>query len=407
MPSPARGRGKKGAFDKRGMRMKRVIAAALLGATLAHAQLPVEEIGTVRTLSVPYPPHWLLVHDGAFFHMNDGRVVLLDADAATAPAQYKGAINNSFMGAFAVAPARGELLVAETFHSRGQRGERTDVLTVYDQRTLAPTGEVVLPGGKRFTGMPERHALQLIDDERLALVFNQSPATSVYVVDLAQRTLLGEVQTPGCALIYPTGRRGFSSLCADGAMLSHQLDAAGRAGAAQRSKPMWDVEADPLFEKPAIVDGIAYFPSFSGQVLPVDLRGDAASPGKPWSLLGADDKAEGWRPGGWQFIDTDRNGLMYVLFHPQGADGTHKNPGVEVRVYDPGKRRLVRRHKLEHPAISLALTRDANPLLVTTAIGAHEQMNLDVYDAADGRYLRTLDGFAQETPFVIHAVNEN
>ena len=35
----------------------------------------------VRTLPVPYPAHWLLVHDGAFFHMSDGKVVALDADA--------------------------------------------------------------------------------------------------------------------------------------------------------------------------------------------------------------------------------------------------------------------------------------------------------------------------------------
>jgi methylamine dehydrogenase heavy chain len=385
--------------------MRHLATAFLLSATLAHAQLPVEALGKVRTLPVPYPAHWVLVHDGAFFHMNDGRVVLLDADAGTGPAQYKGMLDNTFMGAFTVARARRELVMAESFYTRGHRGERTDVLTIHDQATLAPKGEVVLPGAKRYTGMPERYSLQLIDSERLALVFNQNPASSVTVVDLDARRVLGDIDTSGCALVFPTGKRGFSSLCGDGAFLSHQLDANGKSIATERSKPLWDVDADPLFEKPAIIDGIAYFPSFGGQVLPVDLRGAAARAGKPWSLLGKGDQAEGWRPGGWQFIDTDRSGHMHVLMHPQGGDGTHKNPGTEVRVYDPRKRTLLRRIALKHPAISLALTRDAEPLLVVTALDEHERMNMDVYSARDGSFLRTLAPFGQETPFVVYAVN--
>jgi methylamine dehydrogenase heavy chain len=382
--------------------MKKILVAALLGASLAHAQLPAEPIGIVRTLPVPYPAHWLLVHDGAFFHMSDGKVVVLDADATTQPEQYKGMINNAFMGAFTVAEQRRELLVAETFHTRGQRGERTDVLTIYDQATLAPEGEVVLPGGKRFTGMPERYALQTIDGDRLALVFNQNPATSVSVIDLEARTLLNTVEIPGCSLVYPTGKRGFTSLCADGALLSVQLDAAGKVTRETRGKPVWDVEADPLFEKPAIVDGIAHFTSFGGMMLPVDLRGDAAKAGKAWSLLDKSERAAGLRPGGWQLNGTDAAGRVYLIFHPQGGEGTHKNPGTEVRVYDVAKRRQVQRIELKNPAISIALTRDAEPLLATTSIDGHAAMNIDVYDAKSGAFRQTLHNFAQETPFVVY-----
>lgn len=385
--------------------MKKMLFTMLLGASLAHAQLPAEPMNVIRTLPVPYPAHWLLVHDGAFFHMSDGKVVVLDAEAATQPDQYKGMINNAFMGAFVVADKRRELLVAETFHTRGQRGERTDVLTVYDQATLAPKGEVVLPGGKRFTGMPERHALQLIDGERLALVFNQNPATSVSVVDLDSLALVNTIDIPGCALVYPTGARGFTSLCADGALLSIQLDAAGKLTKEHRSKPVWDVEADPLFEKPAIVGGIAYFPTFLGMMLPVDLRGDAAKAGTAWSLVSKADAAAGWRPGGWQFIDADASGHVYLIFHPQGADGTHKNPGTEVRVYDPAKQRELRRFALKNPAISLALTRDGAPILAATSIDGHAAMNVDIYDAKSGAFRHTLHNFAQETPFVIHTTS--
>lgn len=381
--------------------LRRLLTVVTLGAALAHAELPAEKMGTVLTLPVPYPPHWVFAHDGAFFHMNDGKVILLDADAATQPTQYKGMINNAFMGQFAVSRQRRELLVAETFYSRGQRGERTDVLTIYDQATLAPVGEVVLPGGRRFSGMPERHGLQLIDADRLALVFNLTPATSVSVVDLEQRKLLGQLDIPGCALIYPTGKRGFSSLCGDGAMLSTQLDAAGRVAAQTRLDPVWDVDADPLFEKPAIVDGIAYFPSFHGQVLPVDLRGDVARPGKPWSMLDDADRAAGWRPGGWQFLDTDAAGKMYLIFHSDGANGTHNAPGTEVWVFDPALGKRERRIALNTPAMSLMLTRDRQPLLITTTI----EMALDVYEAHSGKHLRTMTNFGQETPFVVYPVN--
>jgi len=363
--------------------------------------LPVDKVGVVRTLAVPYPPHWVFVHDGAFFHMNDGKVVLLDADAPTQPAQYKGMVNNSFMGQFAVSAKRRELYVAETFHSRGQRGERTDVLTIYDQSTLAPTGEVVLPGGRRFSGMPERHGLQLIDGDRLALVFNLNPATSVSVVDLQSRKFLGQIDIPGCALIYPTGARGFSSLCGDGAMLSTQLDANGQVSSQQRLPPVWDIDADPLFEKPAIVDGVAYFPSFHGKVLPVDLRGAVAKPGTPWPLLGKDDQAGGWRPGGLQFVDADAAGNLYVIMHPGGADGTHNGPGTEVWVFDPAKGVRERRIRLVTPAMSLMLTRDDAPLLIAT----NAEMALDVYDAKSGSHLRTLTAFGQETPFVVYAAD--
>jgi methylamine dehydrogenase heavy chain len=363
--------------------------------------LPVEKMGSVRTLPVPYPPHWVFVHDGSFFHMNDGKVVLLDADAGTQPAQYKGMINNAFMGQFAFSATRRELYVAETFFARGQRGQRTDVLTVYDQATLAPVGEVVLPGARRFSGMPEKHGLQLIDGDRLALVFNLNPATSVSVVDLDSRQLLSQIDIPGCALIYPTGPRGFSALCGDGAMLSTQLDAAGQVAAQTRTGPVWDVDEDPLFEKPAIVDGVAYFPTFHGQVLPVDLRGPVAQPGKAWSLLSEAERSEGWRPGGWQLVDTDAGGRLYVLFHPEGADGTHNGPGTEVWVFDPKRGVRERRIALATPALSLMLTRDEAPLLVTT----NAVMALDVYEAQSGKHLRTLTAFGQETPFVVYPAN--
>jgi len=381
--------------------MKKWIGLLLFGAALAHAELPAEKTGIIRTLPVPYPPHWILAHDGAFFHMSDGKVVVLDADAETGPAQYKGMINHGFMGGFATSGKRKELYVSESFYSRGQRGERTDVFTIYDQSTLAPTGEVVLPGGKRFSGLPQVHAVQVTGDDRFALSFNFNPGSSVWVVDLEKRAIASEVPIPGCALIYPTGKRGFSSLCADGAFFSVQLDEDGKLKKEVRGKPALDVEADPLFEKPAKHEGMAWFPTFGGQMLPVDFRGDVAKPGKPWSLLDTADREAGWGPGGWQFLDTDSTGKIYMLFHVKGEKSSHQDSGTEAWVFDPASKKRERRITLKHPAMSIMLTRDDKPLMVAVGNNETGAFVLDVYDALSGQWLRTLADFGAETPFLV------
>ena len=99
---------------------------------------------------------------------------------------------------------KSELYVAETFWSRGSRGDRTDVVTIYDAKTLEPTGEVMLPAG-RFLVVPKKHNPTLTTDGRYLLSFNMDPAFSLSVVDIKARKYVGEIETGGCSLAYPTG----------------------------------------------------------------------------------------------------------------------------------------------------------------------------------------------------------
>ena len=377
-----------------------LFAAALLLSPGATAVLPAEPLGKVESLKVPYPPHWVFAHDAAFFHMTAGRYVLLDPLAETGPGQYKGMIDGAFISAFAQSPGRGEVYVAETFYSRGTRGQRTDVVTIYDSANLSPVAEVVMPPAQRMSSMPERYAALTLRDESLLLVTNMNPGTSVSVIDLQKRQYLATVPTPGCILTYPTGNSGFSSLCGDGALMTKVLDKNGEVVRSHRSKPFFDANTDPLFEKPAIIDGIAYFPTFKGWVFPVDLRGEKPKIGKPWSLLSEADKAEGWRPGGWQLHAEDEAGRFYILMHPQGRNGSHKDGGPELWIYDAAKQRRLQRVKLNTWGISVSATRGSKPLLLVT----NAEMQLDVYDARQGKYLRTLANFGQETPFLVHPV---
>jgi methylamine dehydrogenase heavy chain len=303
--------------------------------------------------------------------------------------------NGSFIGQFYQAKTRPEMYVAETFHSRGNRGERTDVLTIYDKRTLAPIGEVVIPS-KRASEMPLHYNLQLVDNESIALIYNFTPATSVSVVDLAARDFVAEIPIPGCSLVYPMSGRSFASLCADGSILSVTLDDNGEQASSVRSERFFDVNDDPLIEKAAIINGVGYFPTFQGDVYPIDFRGSTAVIGESWSLV--DGEKNGWRPGGLQLTASDSKGRLYILMHKDSYDGSHKDPGIEVWVFDTDARRRIDRIKLRHPAISIEVTRDDDPLLVTTNIN----MEVDVYNAGDGEHLRTIGNFGQETPLLLH-----
>ncbi len=378
--------------------MKKILICISFFSATALAEIQPERIGVIRTLPESYPSHWIIAQDSAFFHMSDGKFIVLDADSDDPVSRVKGMFNGSFLPQFNQATTRPEMYIVETFHARNNRGERTDVLTIYDKTTLAPAGEVIIPP-KRASEMPTQYNLQLVDDEKIALIYNFTPATSVSVVNIVEREFLGEVPIPGCALVYPLAGRTFGSLCNDGSMLVVELDENGQQVSSRRSEPFFDPDADPIMERAAMHDGVAYFPSFLGNVQPVDLSGNDPVFQEPWSLVG--DEEGGWRPGGMQLAGSDASGHLYILMHPEGGDGTHKDPGSEVWVFDTASKQRIRRIELQLPAISIALTNDENPLLIATNIN----LNVDVYDAGEGAYLRTLSNFGHETPLLLHGTH--
>ena len=375
--------------------MKKLPLIFALLAASAFGQIQPEPTGVIHTLPENYPPHWVLLQDGAFFHMLNGKVIVVDADSDDPEQRVKGMVDSSFIGLFYQAKSRPEMYIAETFYSRGTRGERTDVVSIIDKTTLTHTGEVVIPP-KRISGMPTNYHLQAIDDEQILLVYNFTPATSVSVVDIVNREFLTEIPIPGCSLVYPMAGRAFASLCTDGTMLSVHLDENGNQASTSRTDVFFDANNDPLMEKAALLNGVAYFPSFLGRVVPVDLSGDEPVVGDEWSLVG--NEAGGWRPGGIQVTGTDSAGRLYVMMHPEGYEGSHKDPGTEIWIFDVEARTRVDRIALELPAITFGLTNDDDPLLLTTNIN----LEVDVYDVGSGEYRRTLAGTGAQTPFLIH-----
>ena len=367
----------------------------------AMADLPNDAAGNVETLPVPYPDDWVIVHDIAFDHMSIGRFLVMDINGGDIKNYFKGSFNGGFIAAFTQALKKPEMYVLEHYYDRGTRGNRTDVLTIYDKATLEPVDEIILddPKLKRAEILVSKFVISLIDDERFLLFYSFTPGTFVTVIDLEKRAVVNGVPLPTCAGIYPTGKRGFSSLCGNGSMVSFQLDEDGQVTEQGKIEPFFDVDEDALFERPAIIGGTGYFPSFSGTVQEIDLSGAAARLGDQWSLLNEEDKSQGWRPGGAWLAATDSTGRFYVMMHENGEEGSHDYPGSEIWVFDIAAKTRVNRIPLTLPAIAFDITMGDAPKIVTTNI----EMSLEVYDARSGEHINTVADFYHNWPLLVYA----
>ncbi|MGB6310446.1 MAG: amine dehydrogenase large subunit [Steroidobacteraceae bacterium] len=368
--------------------MRPLVSALILCALLAGpagAELPSDSARGPRVATLPTPPskHWVWVNDFVFPHMADGMAYLIDGDSG----RYLGTLSTGFGFAHLVLPRDGKVIYSpETYFSRGTRGKRTDVVTLYDPGTLKPTGEIVIPP-KRASNMPMIANQVLTDDERFLLIYNFNPAQSVTVVDTKLRKFVREIETPGCALIYPTGPRSFFSVCGDGSLSMVELDDSG-AARQTRTSPLFDMAADPVTEKPVRIGNVWYFVSFAGRIYPLRAGAQQASMGASWWLTSETERKAGWRPGGLQQLAANpQKSRLYAIMHRGGVQ-THKDPGKDVWVYDVSTQQRVQQIALKNLATSIQLSSDAQPLLFSISL---ESTDLDIYDAASGKLLRSVD----------------
>jgi methylamine dehydrogenase heavy chain len=366
-----------------GARVVAVVALSSLGwSASANAELVPDPLA-VQQLPEKPGAHWVWANDIVFHHMVDGKAFLLDGDSG----RMLGMLSTGFNFNGVVIGKGAEILSPETYFSRGTRGTRTDVVTLYGARTLSPIGEVSIPP-KRASTMPMLANTPLTDDSRFLLIYNFTPAQSVSVVDVPARKFVGEIEIPGCALIYPTGPRSFFSLCGDGTAMQVQLDDGGKPIKKNRTAKVVDPVNDPVTEK-GVRDGNGWiFVTFSGMVVRLETTGGALQAAPSWSLLDAADRKASWRPGGLQHLSLhSATRRLYSLMHV-GGDYSHKDPGNEVWVYDVATKKRTQRIQLKAPATSIAVTRDSKPLLFTSFMGAS---GVNVYDAVAGGFLRGIN----------------
>lgn len=359
--------------------------------------LPIEETGHVNVLPEQFPESWMFVDESSFMSMFGGKMILLDVVEPKASERIKGTADKNLLGNFIQAKTRPEFYIVESFHSRGARGPKTDILAIYSKTTMAPIKEMVLPD-TRLQALPRRHAMALSADEKFLYISNFSPAASFTVVDLDTKEIVETIGTPGCVLTFSTGKRSITSICSNGGLLTTVVDNKGFKKSQHRIAPFFDTDKTPIFERPAIIDGIAYFPSFTGEIHEIDLRGEVAKYSGQWSLVTQSEREANWRPSGMALNDSDEQGLFYVIMQPNGYEGSQTHGGTQVWVYDMKKKQRLKVIEIAKGAASVALTRGDNAMMVIT----NGEMNLDIYNPKTGELIQNISGFGNVTPLVIH-----
>jgi hypothetical protein len=162
----------------------------------------------------------------------------------------------------------------------------------------------------------------LSDDEKFLLIVNLTPATSISVVNLDERTFVGEIATPGCTHVYPAGNRDFNVICGDGSFMGISLDEQGKLKQQVRREP----------------------------------------------LLTDSQREDNWRIAGHQHLAIhDKSRLLFALMI-QGAPEMFEDPGTEVWVYDLDSHERVKVIELEHEALSMSIDQGSSPQLYIVGV---------------------------------------
>lgn len=358
------------------------MSISLLIMQIASAALQPEAID-VAVLPAP-TPHRVYVTDS----WGTGHTRVIDAQAG----EVIGFLHHPPMSNFAVDPQGRWLIVAESIWTRGNRGVRQDLLTLYDARTLELVAEISLPGRLIVGDKPQD--LGISADGDFAYVYDMTPANLVHVVDLKTRKRIATVETPGCALVFPVATRAFGGLCAEGAANVVKGDARWRTEQ-MRGSAQFDPEIDPIIDQGDLtIDGRGYFVAYSGLIYPVDFG--AADPlAAPFSIqqaagltrAGVKPGEVAWRPGGRQVSAYHSpSGRLFVLMH-RGEVWGQNDPGEELWVVDVAQRKVVRRMKVEGKPLNVAVSRDDEPLIYLNGADT-----LHIHDGATGKLMRTMTG---------------
>lgn len=351
--------------------MRLLLSLILVAATsLAQAQITPEEL-TVETMGVP-GTNWFISKTG-------NGAYIFDAENG----EMQGLLSLSrYSPAVTAYTPREEFYAAESYLARGVRGERTDLVAIYDFENLSPIAEIVIPN--HMARLQVRRHLGLMNDGRHLAVLNMNPGHSVSIVDVEDRVFIYEISTPGCAVLMPVADSDFLQVCGDGTLQLIQLDLSGFEENRVRSDVFFDVIEDAVFDRATPSEDGWILVTHAGVIFEVTTDDDDILIEDGWSLV-AEDETD-WRPGGDEFITAHEDyGLLYVAMH-QGEIDTHHVAGDEIWVYDVEGQNRIYRLELDAPATSIMVTQEAEPKLLVS----DEEGEMHVYDAVSFVFERTI-----------------
>ena len=383
-------------------------AAALALTAPVRADDLAPETAHVETLPDGPRDHWVAIGDLNPLGSLDTRVVLFDADKGT----MLGQLNTGYWSGLSYFPRCTQNIVTlETYFEKGTRGPRKDYVVIYDGKTLLPLHEIDIPP-RRMTALTQTQMAGLTDDGRFMAVSNFTPAQTLTLVDLTEHRFVTELETPGCGQVYPLGTRSFGLLCGDASLRVVTLGEDGAVASQVEGEPFFDPFKDPVLV-PAARYGVTWiFVSMDGVIHEVSLNDGKAKLAGTWPLLTKGERDDEWRTGGVQPLAVhEATGELFVLMR-QGGRETYEEPAEVVWVYDLKTHKKLRTIKLDNLTMAINVSRDGAPLLnaaslklvvpywslaLVSMLGNKfadldaVKPALDVYDAASGHHLRTMD----------------
>ncbi len=343
-----------------------------LAVSVANAQIQPQTMQPAETMDEP-GENWIMsVSRGAGYIF----------DASTGDMQGLISISN-LTPAVQPHPARGEFYAAASFYSRGTYGERTDLLTIHDYENLSPIAEVEIPN--KITSLPIRTYIGLLSDGNHVAVSNMTPAQSISIVDIENRNFVGEISTAGCALILPVENNDFMTMCGDGTLMLVEVDSDGNESNRSRSAKFFDVQEDPVYDRPVQTADGWLLVTNAGKAIEVTTSGSDMNIADPWDIVTEEDSEAGWWPGGSQLYTVHKElGLLYIAMH-QGEEYSHHEPGTEVWVVSLESRRRIATIEFEEPVTNIMVTQESDPLLIVDMDGT-----ANVHDALTFTFERKL-----------------
>lgn len=346
-----------------------LVFGLLLLAEMLHADTFVPEFPSTVILPDHSGHEWFWMYGFRAPNQGDSRAFLMGEKG-----QALGQLSMGFWAqSLLTTRSRGEIITLETYLSRGTRGERTDLVVLYDENTLLPNREIIIPP-KRMNAVRAGVTARLSEDERLLLVVNYTPAQSVTIVDLETGAFVEEVETPGCSSLYDGGVRDFYAICGNGSFLHIKLDDAGHVVERNRSESLFDAVNDFLTVSGSRIGNTWYFVSRQNYIYGIRMTPSGVAVAGKWPLVSDDEREDGWQIAGLSHTAAhSETGQFYVLVG-QAEPHEFEAPGSEVWVFDTATMKKTREISMEELTLSIDLSQGSRPKLY--ALDFHIPLNM-------------------------------
>ena len=273
---------------------------------------------------------------------------------------------------------------ASTVFSRIARGTRTDYVEVFDPETFEPTADIELPKDARFLIGTYQWMNALTPDKKKLLFYQFSPAPAVGIVDLEGKKFDRMVDVPDCYHLFPASPTVFYMNCRDGSLA--RVDIAETEPKITNTE-VFHAEDELLINHPAysMRAGRLVWPTYTGKIFQIDLTEEKATFREPIEALTEAERADNWRPGGWQQTAYHRASDRIFLLVDQRDQWRHKTASRFVVVLDAATGERISKIELGHEIDSINVSQDAEPLLYALSAGTQ---TLHIFDAGTGKELR-------------------